>query len=128
MVLAAPLAAVERSVAVALGEAERGGLGPAEGLSLDGATLRAKGADGERTLPWTVLRLTRAAVSLAPPAMAADEYGEASVLLAYALGAGAQAPAGALGVTAGPRALHWVLSKGDGSEVAEASGQGREGG
>jgi len=128
VVLAAPLAAVERSVAVALGEAERGGLGPAEGLSLDGATLRAKGADGERTLPWTVLRLTRAAVSLAPPAMAADEYGEASVLLAYALGAGAQAPAGALGVTAGPRALHWVLSKGDGSEVAEASGQGREGG
>jgi hypothetical protein len=128
VVLAAPLAAVERSVTVALAEAEREGLGPAEGLSLDGATLRAKGAHGGRTLPWTVLRLTRAAVRLEPPGTAADGNGEAPVLLAYPLGAGAQAPKGALAVTAQGNALHWVLPKGEGSEVAEAGGQGREGG
>ena len=128
VVLAAPIAAVERSVAVALGEAERGGLGPVAGLSLDGATLRVKGACGEWTLPWTALRLTRAAVRLAPPAMAADEYGDASMLLAYALGAGAHAPAGALAVTAQGNALHWVLPLGDGLEVAEAGREGREGG
>ena len=128
VVLAAPLAAVERSVAVALGEAERGGLGPAEGLSLDGATLWAKGAHGERTLPWTVLRLTRAAVRLEPPGTAADGNGEAPVLLAYPLGASAQAPKGALAVTAQGNALHWVLPQGEGSEVAEAGREGREGG
>ena len=126
--LAAPLAAVDRSVAVALGEAERGGLGPAEALTLHGAMLRARGAGGERTLPWTVLRLTRAELTLDPPATVAEEKGEAPVLLAYSLGAGAPAPAGALGVTAREGALHWVLSKGGGLEVAEASGEGREGG
>ena len=126
--LAAPLAAVDRSVAIALGEAERGGLGPAEALTLRGAMLRARGAGGERTLPWTVLRLTRAELTLDPPATVAEEKGEAPVLLAYSLGAGAPAPAGALGVTARGGALHWVLSKGGGLEVAEASGEGREGG
>ena len=125
--LAAPLAAVERSVAVALGEAERGGLGPAEGLTLHGATLRAKGAGGERTLPWPVLRLTRAEVTLDPPVTAAGGKGEAPALLVYPLGAGAQAPAGALAVTAREGALHWVLPKADGLEVAEAGGEGREG-
>ena len=126
--LAAPLAAVERSVAVALEAAERGGLGPAKVLTLHGATLRAKGDGGERTLPWTALRLTRAEVTLDPPLTAAEENGEAPVLLAYPLGAGAAAPAGALAVTAREGALHWVLSKVDGLEVAEAGGEGREGG
>ena len=126
--LAAPLAAVERSVAVALEAAERGGLGPAKVLTLHGATLRAKGDGGERTLPWTVLRLTRAEVRLAPPVTAAEENGEAPVLLAYPLGAGAAAPAGTLAVIAREGALHWVLSKVDGLEVAEAGGEGREGG
>jgi len=126
--LAAPLAAIERSVAVALEAAERGGLGPAKVLTLHGATLRAKGDGGERTLPWTALRLTRAEVTLDPPVTAAEENGEALVLLAYPLGAGAAAPAGALAVTAREGALHWVLSKVDGLEVAEAGGEGREGG
>jgi hypothetical protein len=126
--LAPPLAAVERSVAIALGEAERGDLGPAEALTLRGATLRARGAGGERTLPWTVLRLTRAEITLDPPVTVAEEQSEAPVLMAYSLGAGAPAPAGALAVTAREGALHWVLSKVDGLEVAEASGEGREGG
>ena len=126
--LAAPLAAVERSVAAALEAAERGGLGPAEALTLHGATLRARGVGVERTLPWTALRLTRAEVTLDPPVTAAEENGEALVLLAYPLGAGAAAPAGALAVTAREGALHWVLSKVDGLEVAEAGGEGREGG
>jgi len=38
------------------------------------------------------------------------------------------APAGALAVTAREGVLHWVLSKVGGLEVAEASGEGREGG
>jgi len=126
--LAAPLAAVERSVAAALEAAERGGLGPAEALTLHGATLRVRGAGEERTLPWTALRLTRAEVTLDPPVTAAEENGEAPVLLAYPLGAGAAAPAGALAVTAREGALHWVLSKVYGLEVAEAGGEGREGG
>ncbi len=126
--LAAPLAAVERSVAVALEAAERGGLGPAKVLTLHGATLRAKGDGGERTLPWTVLCLTRAEVTLDPPVTAAEGKGEAPMLLAYPLGAGAPAPGGALAVTARESALHWVLPKADGLEVAEASGEGREGG
>ncbi len=126
--LAAPLAAVERSVAVALEAAERGGLGPAKVLTLHGATLRAKGDGGERTLPWTVLCLTRAEVTLDPPVTAAEGKGEAPMLLAYPLGAGAPAPGGALAVTAREGALHWVLPKADGLEVAEASGEGREGG
>lgn len=126
--LAAPLAAVERSVAVALGAAERGGLGPAEALTLHGATLRAKGAGGEWTLPWTVLRLTRAAVAFDPPVTAPEEKGEASVFLAYALGAGTPAPASALAVTAWEGALHWVLLREGALEVAEASGEGCEGG
>ena len=126
--LAAPLAAVERSVAVALEAEERGGLGPAKVLTLHGATLRAKGDGGERTLPWTVLCLTRAEVTLDPPVTAAEGKGEAPMLLAYPLGAGAPAPGGALAVTARESALHWVLPKADGLEVAEASGEGREGG
>lgn len=126
--LAAPLATVARSVVVALAEAERGGFGPAEVLTLHDGTLRAKGDGGERTLPWTVLCLRRAEVALDPPVTAAGEKGEAPALLAYPLGAGAPAPAGALAVTAREDALHWVFPKADGSEVAEASGEGREGG
>lgn len=125
--LAPPLMAIERSVAVALGEEERGGLGPAEVLTLHGATLHARGPGGERRLPWTVLRLAGAGVTLDPPAMASQAKDEALALLAYPLGAGAQGPANALAVTALAGALHWVLPKGDGLEVAEASGEGGEG-
>ena len=126
--LAAPLAAVEPSVAVALRELEWEGLGPVAVLALDGATLLAKGSGGARTLSWTVLSLAPTEVMLHPPVIAPKGKGEASPLIAYPLGAGAQAPAGALAVTAWEGALHWVLPKAEGLEVAEASGEGGDGG
>jgi hypothetical protein len=126
--LAAPLAAVEPSVAVALKELEREELGPVAVLALDGATLLAKGSGGARTLSWNVLSLAPTEVMLHPPVIAPKGKGEASALLAYPLGAGAQAPAGALAVTAWEGALHWVLPKAEGLEVAEASGEGGDGG
>ncbi|MEC8716328.1 MAG: hypothetical protein VXX81_00730, partial [Pseudomonadota bacterium] len=126
--LAAPLAAVEPSVAVALKELEREELGPVAVLALDGATLLAKGSGGARTLSWNVLSLAPTEVMLHPPVIAPKGKGEASALLAYPLGAGAQAPAGALAVTAWEGSLHWVLPKAEGLEVAEASGEGGDGG
>ena len=127
--LAAPLAAVEPSVAVALRELEWEGLGPVAVVALDGATLLAKGSGGARTLSWTVLSLTPTEVMLDPPMIVPKGEGEASPLLAYSLGAGAgaQAPADAFAVTARGGALHWVLPKAEGLEVAEASGEGRDG-
>ena len=132
--LAAPLAAVEPSVAVALRELEWEGLGPVAVVALDGATLLAKGSGGARTLSWTVLSLTPTEVMLDPPMIVPKGEGEASPLLAYSLGAGAgagagaQAPVDALAVTAREGALHWVLPKAEGLEVAEASGEGGDGG
>ena len=125
--LAAPLAAVEPSVAVALRELEREELGPVAVLALDGATLLAKGSGGARTLSWTVLSLTPTEVMLDPPMIVPKGEGEASPLLAYSLGAGAQAPVDALAVTARGGALHWVLPMAEGLEVAEAGGEGRDG-
>ena len=125
--LAAPLAAVEPSVAVALRELEWEGLGPVAVVALDGATLLAKGSGGARTLSWTVLSLTPTEVMLDPPMIVPKGEGEASPLLAYSLGAGAQAPVDALAVTARGGALHWVLPMAEGLEVAEAGGEGRDG-
>ena len=125
--LAAPLAAVEPSVAVALRELEWEGLGPVAVVALDGATLLAKGSGRARTLSWTVLSLTPTEVMLDPPMIVPKGEGEASPLLAYSLGAGAQAPVDALAVTARGGALHWVLPMAEGLEVAEAGGEGRDG-
>ena len=57
-----------------------------------------------------------------------DPQGYGRVCALPACEAFVEAPAGALAVTAWEGALHWVLPKAEGLEVAEASGEGGDGG